>query len=190
MNTTNAKKILKLFIICAFAAPPARLAAQTMRYVAYFPVPHAYYKTLDVSTLALLATRGLSEKKDAYTSGEVVIGSSENMNNYLKVNNAFSPYNLTIHAFGGSSEKDLGGFGNGSSPFPAVGIIGVVGNVAVKNGTAFSASGLVAYDSLIAQSLSWEGASGSLNATSCASLAWRTLQLPGTDSYRTYLTCN
>ncbi|MDR0734378.1 MAG: hypothetical protein LBG16_01460 [Elusimicrobiota bacterium] len=200
----NAKKILKFSFIFAFAAVPARIAAQTMKYVTYFPVPHAYYKTLNVKETALLATRGMpaykledvfSENKP-YISGEVFIGNNDNKTGDLTVNGSFNPYNnLTILAFGTGKgyESNIGGLtvlGNNNNPSPAVGILGIVGDVTIKQGSTFNATGLIAYNKLIIKKLLWDGISGELDVSGCSKgLSWQTLQLSGTDAYRTYLVC-
>ncbi|MDR1123333.1 MAG: hypothetical protein LBL61_01720 [Elusimicrobiota bacterium] len=196
----NAKKILKFFIICAFAAAPARGAAQMMQYVTYFPVPHAYYSTLNVNR-ALLATRGLA-LNDAYTSGEVVIGSEGSTEACdpstgeckLNVNGTFSPQNFTISASvinlydeDTKTWKNLTVLGSGNSGI--LGILGVHGNMTIDDTSEFAPSALIAYNNLTIGAIQWAGITGSLDASSCSDLSWKTLKLLNTDAYHTYLVC-
>lgn len=152
---------IKIIVLFIFIAAPVCAAAQTIRYITYFPTPHASYTQFRTS-IALLATRGRILSPEFVRAGIVEAGSPTAAGyspgqggvklratsaDAVPGNDPYIPYsaagfyNLTVQTRSGSGNTTMNNLHVGypdatysSVPAPNVphGVFGTMGNMTVS----------------------------------------------------------
>ena len=164
------KNVFRAFIASvALAACAPLLNAQNMKYVTYFPTPHAYYSQLNVigpfgqNSVALLATLGHNYNLESagVASGEVIVGSPARFANgnlaVFRAQASFAAKNMLVRANNAGSEFSLINMGVQSALNPAKnsdGLFGTYGSVNITT-AAPAPWAIVANEKLIVGGLNW-----------------------------------
>lgn len=181
---SRIKNIIAFLLFLTSAAP--LINAQLIKYVSYFPIPYGNHSQINVKTLALLGTK---------EGGEVVVGSGTNATGGLTVASTFVTNDLSV-----KSSTDSGGTPDmyiGTASGSAYnGTLGSFSDIGVTTDTT-TLNDVQAQGTAVIRSIYWDGIGGIGKNSSAAddwpsdcNLAWVNIRLKGSNSYRTYLSCN